>query len=145
MVGASGMAAASTRPLTASALASTAAELVDSLLFIDEVPLPVKVQGSSGFAEVFSAQGPRDTKGRSLRDLDLSRRLLKYPCSYLIYSPAFDALPARAKTAVYERLWTVLSGKDPDAAYKKLSPADRQAIIEILRETKAGLPDTFKG
>lgn len=125
-------------------VASTVTELVDHLLFVDEAPLPAKVQGGSGYAEVFSALGPKDSKGRSLRDLDLTRRLLKYPCSYLIYAPAFDALPARAKTMVYERLWTVLSGKDPDPAYKRLSPEDRRAIIEILRETKPDLPEMFR-
>ncbi len=125
-------------------VAETAAELVDHLLFIDEVPLPSKVQGSSGFAEAFAALGPKDTKGRSLREFDLTRRLMKYPCSYLIYAPAFDALPARAKTLVYERLWTVLSGKDADPAYRRLTTADRQAVIEILRDTKPGLPDAFR-
>ena len=126
------------------AVANVVSELVDHLLFVDEVPLPGKVQGNSGYAEVFSAQGPRDPKGRSLREFDLTKRLMKYPCSYLIYSPAFDALPARAKAMVYDRLWTVLSGKDADPAYKKLTAADRQAVIEILRDTKPDLPATFR-
>jgi hypothetical protein len=65
--------------------------------FIDEAKLTDRVTGASGFAERFSSIGPRD-KGRSLRELDLNRRLMKYPCSYLIHSPAFDALPARART-----------------------------------------------
>ena len=125
-------------------VANTALELVDHLLFIDEVPLDGRILGNAGFAEAFSAQGPKDTKGRSLRELDLTRRLMKYPCSYLIYSPAFDALPARAKTLVYDRLWTVLSGKTDDPAYTKLSAADRQAIIEILRDTKPDLPAAFR-
>ena len=46
-----------------------------------------------------SARGPRDRRGRSLYQLDLDRRLLKYPCSYLIYSPAFDALAAAGEGA----------------------------------------------
>ena len=125
-------------------VARTALELVDHLLFVDEVPLGGKVQDSSGFARAFSAHGPKGTQGRSLRDLDLTRRLMKYPCSYLIYSPAFDALPARAKTMVYDRLWTVLSGRTDDPAYTKLSAADRQAIIEILRDTKTDLPAAFR-
>ncbi len=132
------------RQATDDPVANTALELVDHLLFIDEVPLGGKTQGNAGFAEAFSAQGPKDTQGRSLRELDLTRRLMKYPCSYLIYSPAFDALPARAKTMVYNRLWTVLSGKADDPAYAKLSAADRQAIIEILRDTKPDLPAAFK-
>jgi hypothetical protein len=121
-----------------------ASELVDYMLFIDEAPLPRKVQGGSGFAEKFAAAGPRDSKGRSLRDLDLEKRLLKYPCSYMIYSQAFDALPARAKSAVYDRLLEVLSGKATDKAYARLSASDRQAVIEILRETKKGLPSSFQ-
>ena len=132
------------RQATDDPVANTVLELVDHLLFIDEVPLGGKVQGNAGFAEAFAAQGPKDTRGRSLRDLDLTSRLLKYPCSYLVYSPAFDALPARAKTMVYDRLWTVLSGKTDDSAYKKLTAADRQAIIEILRDTKRDLPAAFR-
>ena len=51
------------------------------------------------FAEAFSARGPNDSKGRSLRRLDLRTRLFRYPCSYLIYSPQFERLPAEAQTA----------------------------------------------
>jgi hypothetical protein len=118
-------------------------ELVDYLLFVDEAPLPAGVRGTSGFAAAFAARGPRDPKGRSLRELDLTNRLFRYPCSYLIYSPAFDALPARAKSAVYGRLASVLSGQVPGEPYARLSPADRRAIAEILRATKPGLPAQF--
>src|SRR5258708_34320091 len=65
-----------------------ARDLVDYLLFVDEVALPEGVRGTSGFAERFSAEGPRDSKGRSLRQLDLKRRLMRYPCSYMICSEA---------------------------------------------------------
>jgi hypothetical protein len=124
-------------------VADMAAELVDYMLFIDEAPLPAHVQGSSGFTEKFTALGPRDRKGRSLRDLDLQKRLMRYPCSYLIYSPAFDALPAHAKSAVYTKLARVLTGRETDHAYQRLTAADRQAIIEILRDTKKDLPRDF--
>src|SRR5262245_19999707 len=69
-----------------------AQEVVDHLLFVDEAPLPAPIKGNSGFAERFSASGPKDRKGRSLYQLDLTRRLFKYRCSYMIYSPAFEAL-----------------------------------------------------
>jgi hypothetical protein len=121
-----------------------AADLVNYLLFVDEAPLAGPVKGSSGFAERFAAAGPRDSKGRSLRDFDLERRLFRYPASYMIYSPAFDALPAAARDAVYERLWEVLSGRETGARYERLSAADRQAVIEILRETKKDLPAYFR-
>jgi len=120
-----------------------ASELVDYMLFVEEPPLPATVAGKSGFAERMSATGPRDRRGRSLYQLDLTRRLMKYPCSYLVYSPAFDALPPLAKLPIYERMWMVLSGEAADPRYRSLSRADRQAIVEILRDTKPDLPAYF--
>jgi hypothetical protein len=123
-----------------------ASEVVDHLLFVDEAPLTDRIRGQSGFAERFAASGPRDRQGRSLYELDLNRRVMKYPCSYLIYSPAFDALPPRAKDPIYKRLWAVLSGEERDTRYQQaLSRADRQAIVEILRDTKKGLPAYYQG
>ena len=85
----------------------TAFELVDYMLFVDEAPMPSPVKGASAFTTEFPSKGPRDKKGRSLRDLDLTRRLLRYPCSYMIYNEAFDALPSAAKGLVYERMWGI--------------------------------------
>ena len=103
------------------------------------------MKGGSGFAERFSASGPKDKRGRSLYELDLEQRLMRYPCSYLIYSPAFDALPPLAKDPIYKRLWEVLSGQVQDPRYRAaLSLADRQAIVEILRDTKKDLPSYFQ-
>jgi hypothetical protein len=120
-------------------------QLVDYLLFVDEATLPGKVEGSSGFAGEFSAKGPRDSQGRSLRDLDLEQHVFLHPCSYMIYTEAFDALPGPTKTAVYERMWEILSGRETRKAYvTRLSLAERQAVVEILRETKQDLPDYFQ-
>jgi hypothetical protein len=125
-------------------LQQAAGDLADYMLFTYEVPLPNKIRGSSTFAETFAARGPADAKGRSLRQFDLDRRLMRFPCSYMIYSDAFDALPDNAKSLVYRHLWQVLSGQDKNARYAHLSPADRQAIVEILRGTKKDLPDYFR-
>ena len=126
-------------------LKAVADDMVDGLLFIDEARLDGRVQGGSGFVERFQSLGPRDTKGRSLRDLNLETRLLRYPCSYLIYSPMFDALPPVMKGLIYERMWQVLSGAERDERYRAaLSLADRQAIVDILRDTRPGLPAYFK-
>jgi hypothetical protein len=113
-------------------------EFVDYLLFVEEAPLASPVRSTSGFAREFAARGPRDSAGRSLRDLDLTGRLMKYPCSYMIYSAAFDGMPEAAKAAIYRRIWLVLSGDSP---YGRLTAQDRKAVIGILRETKPGLPD----
>ena len=118
-------------------------ELVDYMLFAGEAPLADRMAGSAGFEEAFEARGPFDRQGRTLREIDLDRRLFRYPCSYMIYAAAFDALPAGAKDAVYRRLWQVLSGAHPvpDAAW--LTRRKRQAIVEILRDTKPDLPGYF--
>ena len=128
---------------SAEVLEHAAAELVDYLLFVDEAPLSYPVRGSGGFAEQFASRGPRDRHGRSLRDFDLAARLFRYPCSYMIYTDAFDALPGVAKDAVYRRLWEVVSGQETSAPYARLLPVDRRAILEILRDTKPDLPEYF--
>jgi hypothetical protein len=120
-----------------------AEELVRYLLFVSEAPLEDPVTGTSGFAEEFTARGPRDGRGRSLRDFDLHTRIFKYPCSYLIYSEDFDALPAPAKSYVYHRLFEVLTGRDQRPEFAKLTRDDRQAILEILVATKKGLPEEW--
>ncbi len=120
-------------------LRETSNEIVDYLLFVDEAPLHGVVKGSSGFAEIFAAAGPFDRRGRSLRQFDLKTRLMRYPCSYMIYSLAFDALPAESKVAVSHRLAEILSPENRDVKYARLSRADRQAVLEILRDTKSNL------
>jgi hypothetical protein len=127
----------------AASLRERAVEVVDYLLFVDEAPLAAPIRGTSGFSEAFGAGGPRDSNGRSLRELDLSTRLMRYPCSYMIHAPQFDALPADAKAAIYQRMWAVLSGVEPDPKYRRLSAADRRAVVEILLETKTDLPRDF--
>jgi hypothetical protein len=126
------------------ALKDTVVELVDYLLFVDEPPLTAAIAGSSRFAELFAAQGPADGRGRSLRQLDLERRLMRYPCSYMVYSAAFHALPSGARDAVYVRLWDILSGRDTSPKYGRLSDADRRAVVDILRETLHDLPAGFR-
>jgi hypothetical protein len=135
---------ASRHAATLRMLDDTARELVDYMLFIDEPPLPDKIKGTSGFAEEFSTRGPRDSRGRSLREFDLQRHLMRYPCSYMIYSEAFESLPQEAKEAIYERLWRVLSSQEKSEKYSRLSLADRRAVVEILRETKNELPVYFQ-
>jgi hypothetical protein len=126
-------------------MSGIASEVVDYLLFVDEARLVDRVRGSSPFVQRFSAVGPRDGKGRSLHELDLTRRLMKYPCSYLIYSAAFEALPPAAKDPIYRRMWQILSGEETGERYRSaLALADRQAIVEILRETKQDLPAYFQ-
>jgi hypothetical protein len=121
-----------------------AEKLVTYMLFSEETKLTSPIEGSTAYAKKFASSGPRDRKGRSLRDLDLKTRLFRYPCSYLIYSEAFDGLPPLMKAEVYKRLGDVLSGKDQRPEYAHLSANDRQAIMEILIDTKPDLPTDWK-
>ena len=130
-------------PESTSRVESAVTDLVDYMLFIDEVRLTSPIRGTAGFEDVFVARGRRDGRERSLREFDLQRRLMRYPCSYLIYSEAFDALSTMAKAAVYARMWRVLSGQEQRPRYARLSREDRQAVVEILRETKGDLPTYF--
>jgi len=118
--------------------------LVSYMLFAGEVPLKEPVVGVSSFTETFPKRGIRDSRGRSLRDFDLETRLFRYPLSYMIYSESFNALPERVKGEIYLRLFDVLSGGDRSERFLHLSASDRRSILEILRETKAGLPDYFR-
>jgi hypothetical protein len=129
---------------TKSRIKSACEPVVQYMLFSGEAALAEALEGTTSFAADYAARGPRDSAGRSLRDLDLTRRLLKYPCSPLIYSPAFDGLPDEAKQYILYRVLEVLSGEDISSTFAHLSDADRRAILEILVETKPGLPEPWK-
>jgi len=126
---------------------NNAAEMVvEGLLFVNEYRLKSPVSGTSDFAETFGSRGPHDDQGRSLRQFDLQTRMFKYPCSYLIYSEAFQALPAAVKGRVYARLGEILTSEGPldsssdEEKFTHLSESDRRAIREILRGTLDDLP-----
>lgn len=115
-------------------------KLVRAMLFVGEAPFDGTVKGTTTYAEDFVKAGPRDAKGRSLRDFDLGKRLFKYPLSFLIYSDSFNALPDLAKDEVYGQLRAILTGTDPGTEFKHLQPGDRAVILEILEATKPDFP-----
>lgn len=111
------------------------AQLVKYLLFEKEAELKDPIEGTSSFATEFAKQGPFDSQGRSLRQFDLERRLFRFPCSYMIYSKAFQSLPEPVRISVYQRLKGVITGADESLLSQKLSEADRQNLLQILPET----------
>ena len=115
-------------------------ELLSYMLFNGETVLTSPVKGTSGFREAFEKLGPKDSKGRSLRDFDLKTRMFRYPCSFLVYSKAFDSMPQLVKDRLYKRMWEVLTERDKSPQFAHLSAADRKAILEILLDTKKDLP-----
>jgi len=122
-------------------LVSSSDGLVAYMLFADEPRLRDPVEGVSSFTRTFAARGPRDHKGRSLREFDLRTRLFRYPLSYMVYDAAFDALPGPVLDQVYRRLFDVLTENDDHPrTFPGLTRADRRSILEILKETKSNLP-----
>ena len=115
-------------------------DLADYLLFVGETPLREPVKGVSTFSQTFARRGPRDARGRSLREFDLRTRLFRYRLSFMIYSDLFDALPAPIRERVYQRLYDVLSGRDKSSTYASMTAEERTAILEIVRDTKHNLP-----
>jgi hypothetical protein len=125
-------------------IAAYGEKVIKYMLFCKEATMVNDVKGTTNFAKQFSARGKKDSKGRSLFQLDLKKRLLKYPCSYLIYTESFDKLPKEMKSYLYKRLWEILTGKDKSEVYANLKKKDNQAIFDILLETKTDLPDYWK-
>jgi hypothetical protein len=115
-------------------------ELADYLLFLSEQPPSVPLIARHGLAERLAPNAPKDHLGRSLAQLDLTTRLMRYPCSYMVYSEAFDALAAPIKQALYARMVDTLSSPDRRLGDGQVSSADRRSVLEILRETKADFP-----
>ncbi len=129
---------------TVKALDDAVDELVAYMLFADEAPLVEPVAGVSTFSQTFPRRGPRDRRGRSLRDFDLQTRLFRYPLTYLIYSDAFDRLPDGLRRRIYQRLYDVLTGKETSDRFKARTLAERRDVLEILRDTKPNLPAYWK-
>ena len=124
--------------------AEPAKDLLRYLLFTHEPELSDSIQDTSGFQKVFEQLGPFDHTGRTLRDLDLQTRIFRYPCSYLIYSDEWDAVPEPAKGYLYHRLHEVLTGEDQSPEFSRLTSETRQAILEILLDTEPDLPAEWK-
>jgi hypothetical protein len=128
-----------TAELTGVQLETDIEALVRYMLFADEVPLKEPIEGISTFSQTFPQRGPRDRQGRSLRDFDLQKHLFRYPLSYMIYSAQFDALPPGVRDRIYRRLYQALMDNKSGMA-----AGDRRATVEIVRDTKPGLPEYWR-
>jgi hypothetical protein len=126
---------------TTSRIKDAGEPLVEYVLFRDEARLTGHITGTSPCAKEFQARGPFDSHGRSLRQLNLKGRMFRYPLSYLIYSESFCDLPGEVRNYVWQRLWDILNGRVDDQKLPHLTEADRQAILEIVRETHPEMPD----
>jgi hypothetical protein len=129
--------------LDESAIREAVEPLVMYLLFASETPLTSPIVGSPDFAAHFTARGPRDPQGRSLREFDLQTHMMKYPLSWLIYSDEFDSLPEPAIQYLSKRLGEILTSDVPPKEFKFLTLQTRQTIIEIVKATKPQLAKSW--
>jgi hypothetical protein len=133
-----------TAPGAPASLAPIIDRLFRSLVSADAPDLREPIRGVSSFSQTFPSGGRRDGLGRSLRDLDLERRVLRYPLSYLIESDLFDGLPEVVREPVLTRLLNCFTVPSPEAPCARYPEALRRAAFEIVRETKRSLPDAWR-
>ena len=120
---------------------SQAEKVLDALLCRDEAAWPAEgIHGDGVFAPAYAKTRKPDTKGRSLRDLDLQTRLFRYRCSPLIYSESFTSLPKQLHDIVLLRLSSGLRAFPPSPSFGHLPDDERAAIHEILSATLPNLP-----
>ena len=120
------------------AISSITDNLVSHLLMKDETKLSGEVLSlsrDSTFIGNFKNTSKNDSEGRSLRDLDLKNRIFKYPCSYMIYSKSFTALPEILRNSIFKQIRGVLSNKIKVGEYDYISDEKKLELLEILGET----------
>lgn len=109
--------------------------IVDYLLFKGEAKLPAQgIAGDPAYIKDFAAAAKRDSQGDSLKDFDLKTRLMKYRCSYMIYSRQWLELPAAIKNLCWKRLQAKLAPEGQDCA-GWIPAEERAAIRKILAAT----------
>jgi hypothetical protein len=113
--------------------ASAADKITACVLFANEADPGDGLAGDEAFQKAFGSRHPRATSGDSLADFRLHGRLFKFPCSYMIYSSAFEGLPDTVKSLVLERMREALDGRGPHGG--RIQASTRARIRAILEET----------
>jgi hypothetical protein len=114
-------------------------KLLRYMFFKDEAELPRISIKNSPYAQYFDGNGPEDSKGRSLYDFRLAGRMFEVPFSYMVYSDAFQQLPAEALEYLTAELKAIL---DPDfeyEGYEHITKQEKVTIRQILEETTIDL------
>jgi len=76
------------------------------MLFADEAAWRDHVTGAASFRADFESRGERQPGTIAAPAGISSVGLFRYPCSFLIYSDSFEALPAAVKDPLYQRCGT---------------------------------------
>lgn len=125
----------------AAELDEKARALVRYILFADEAALPAGgFAGDVAYRAEFAKGRRTGPGGASLKDLDLKTRLLRYRCSYMIYSEVFGGLPAEMRERVDRALVQALNETKPDKDFAYLPVEEKRAIRAILKATLPKAP-----
>ena len=117
--------------------------LLRCLLMADAISFTSPVRGTAAFAAEFTARGPQDAQGRSLRQLDLDRRLFTHSCSHLVHGEQFVRLPVAVKRHIGGRLHDILCAGRDVAGFGHIDRHEREAIASILVATEPEFWWTF--
>ena len=121
------------RPLTKKILHNASQEILEYMLFSDEADIQ-NIVGNSNFREEFARNKPRSSNGDSLYELKFDKRMSALPCSWLIYSKAFESLQPDLKQCVLQELKNILTNKDIPEKFIHLRKT-RKRIHHLLLET----------
>ena len=105
------------------------------MFFVGEAAMPAIDLDRSPYAKYFNGNGPRDSNGRSLYDLQMDGKMFRYPFSYMVYSDAFQTLPPEAMNYLKRELSAILNPGSVYEGFEHLSHADKMAVAQILKET----------
>ncbi len=133
--------AKATDPVSREFIDHAATRIADLMFFAGEADLgPDGIEGDPAFQSAFSARFPKSRQGRSLADFQLNQRLFKHPCSYMIYSRAFQSMPDEIRSAVLKKMRLVLDSAPGPGNHPQLSSSTRAKILRILEDTLPGWP-----
>jgi hypothetical protein len=114
---------------------SVADKLLRYMFFAEEASVPPMDLDRSPYARYFNGNGPKDKQGRSLYDLKMDGRMFQHPFSYMVYSDAFQNLPAEAMDYIRGELQLILDPSFSHENLEHLSVQDKLSIKQILKET----------
>lgn len=78
---------------------------------------------------------PKSKDGRSLADFQLKNHLFKHRCYYMVYSKTLESLPPRVKSAIIDRLHTILESEPEPGNHPNIKISERRKISSILEQT----------
>jgi len=119
-------------------------KVLHEMLYVDEFEVPGGIEGGAAFQNAFKTNARKSADGRSLKDFRLYGRLMKYRCSHLIYSEAFENLPREIRSRILDKLHSILTRPASWPAYAHLADSEREHLHTILSETVPDLPPSWK-